>query len=78
MFQNWEIEISFAVYGRSKELCGDGFTIWYARDRLAEGSMFGNKENFNGLAIILDTYNNNNGPNSHHFPYISAMINNGR
>lgn len=79
MFHNWEIEVSFVIHGRSKELCGDGFVIWYAKDRLQGGSMFGNKDNFSGLAIILDTYNNYNGAaTSHHFPYISAMINNGR
>lgn len=77
MTQNWEININFKVSGKGKELFGDGFAIWYARDRLVTGPVFGSKDNFMGLAIILDTYSNHNGPHNHQHPFISAMINNG-
>ncbi|KAG8040183.1 hypothetical protein G9C98_000753 [Cotesia typhae] len=62
---------------QSRDLFGDGFAIWYAKDRMASGPVFGNKDFFHGLAVILDTYSNHNGPHNHQHPYISAMINNG-
>lgn len=41
------------------------------------GDVFGYKNHFHGLAVLLDTYNNHNGAHNHQHPYISAMINNG-
>lgn len=75
--RNWDIQVHFKVHGKGKDLFGDGFVIWYAKDRLIDGSVFGSKDLFEGLAIILDTYSNHNGPHNHQHPYISAMINNG-
>lgn len=39
--------------------------------------MFGNKDYFTGLAVILDTYANQHGVHPHGHPYISVMVNNG-
>lgn len=64
MSQNWEVTVNFKVSGKGKELYGDGFAIWYAKDRLVPGPVFGSKDNFMGLAIILDTYSNHNGPHN--------------
>lgn len=64
MTQNWEVNINFKVSGKGKDLYGDGFAIWYARDRLVPGPVFGSKDHFMGLAIILDTYSNHNGPHN--------------
>ncbi|XP_028140500.1 vesicular integral-membrane protein VIP36 [Diabrotica virgifera virgifera] len=75
--RNWDIQVHFKVHGKGKDLFGDGFAIWYAKDRLTTGPVFGSKDMFQGLAIILDTYSNHNGPHNHQHPYISAMINNG-
>uniref|UniRef100_A0A336MAH6 CSON014351 protein n=1 Tax=Culicoides sonorensis TaxID=179676 RepID=A0A336MAH6_CULSO len=77
MSRNWDIVVSFKVHGKGKELFGDGMAIWYAKDRLTDGPVFGSKDYFSGLAIILDTYSNHNGPHNHQHPYISAMVNNG-
>uniref|UniRef100_T1E2S8 Putative lectin vip36 n=1 Tax=Psorophora albipes TaxID=869069 RepID=T1E2S8_9DIPT len=74
---NWEVHVNFKVHGKGKDLFGDGFAIWYARDRLVPGPVFGSRDNFLGMAIILDTYSNHNGPHNHQHPYISAMVNNG-
>lgn len=49
------------MHGNGKELFGDGFAVWYARDRMEEGKVFGSKDLFYGLAVILDTYSNHNG-----------------
>lgn len=75
--KNWEQQIHFKVHGKGKDLFGDGLVIWYAKDRMLDGPVFGNKDFFHGLAVILDTYSNHNGPHNHQHPYISAMINNG-
>ncbi|XP_012260312.1 vesicular integral-membrane protein VIP36 [Athalia rosae] len=75
--RNWELQVHFKVHGAGKDLFGDGFAIWYAKDRMELGPVFGNKDFFQGLAIILDTYSNHNGPHNHQHPYISAMVNNG-
>lgn len=64
MTQNWEINVNFKVSGKGKDLFGDGFAIWYAKERLINGPVFGSKDYFSGLAIILDTYSNHNGPHN--------------
>jgi mannose-binding lectin 2 len=75
--RNWELQVSFKVAGKGKDLFGDGFVIWYAKERMVEGPVFGSKDFFSGLAIIADTYSNHNGPHNHQHPFLSAMINNG-
>ncbi|KZC15011.1 PREDICTED: vesicular integral-membrane protein VIP36 [Dufourea novaeangliae] len=75
--RNWELQVHFKVHGKGRDLFGDGFVIWYAKERMQSGPVFGNKDYFQGLAIILDTYSNHNGPHNHQHPYISAMVNNG-
>ncbi|XP_052771989.1 vesicular integral-membrane protein VIP36-like [Mya arenaria] len=75
--KNWELHVQFKVHGSGKSLFGDGFVVWYARDRLELGPVFGSRDRFVGLAIIADTYSNHNGPHNHQHPYISAMVNNG-
>ncbi|KOB78139.1 Vesicular mannose-binding lectin-like protein [Operophtera brumata] len=75
--RNWELQVQFKVHGHGKDLFGDGFAIWYVRDRMQPGEVFGSKDFFHGLAIVLDTYSNHNGAHNHQHPYISAMISNG-
>ncbi|XP_046992560.1 vesicular integral-membrane protein VIP36 isoform X2 [Schistocerca americana] len=75
--RNWELQIQFKVHGKGKELYGDGLAIWYAKHRMTPGPVFGNMDFHEGLAVILDTYSNHNGPHNHQHPYISAMVNNG-
>ncbi|KAL5021298.1 hypothetical protein ScPMuIL_000453 [Solemya velum] len=74
---SWELHVQFKVHGSGKNLFGDGFAIWYVKDRMQTGSVFGSKDYFVGLVVFLDTYSNHNGPHNHQHPYISAMINNG-
>ncbi|CAG9118837.1 unnamed protein product [Plutella xylostella] len=75
--RNWELQVQFKVHGRGKDLFGDGLVIWYVRDRNQQGPVFGSKDYFSGLAVLLDTYSNHNGAHTHQHPYISAMVNNG-
>lgn len=32
--------------------------VWLTKDRLSPGPVFGSKDNFNGLGIFFDTYDN--------------------
>ena len=61
---DWEVQFQFSVHGRRKDLFGDGFAFWYTADKNQLGPTFGSKDYFKGLAIILDTYSNYNGPNN--------------
>lgn len=45
--------------------------IWYAKDRMQSGPAFGSKDFFQGLAVILDTYSNHNGP--HNVQYLLLL-----
>ncbi|XP_022172494.1 VIP36-like protein [Myzus persicae] len=75
---NWELQVQFKIHGKGKDsLHGDGMAIWYTRERMKHGPVFGNKDLFEGLAVIIDTYSNHNGEHNHQHPYISSMINNG-
>ena len=69
--------MSFKVHGYGSELYGDGFSLWYVKEPPKGGPIFGNRDYFTGLAVIFDTYANQNGAHTHGHPYISAMVNNG-
>ncbi|KAJ7125294.1 legume-like lectin family-domain-containing protein [Mycena epipterygia] len=73
---NFVIEVEFKVSGDSSHLFGDGMAIWLTRDRATPGPVFGNKDNFEGLAIFLDTYANSR--HGYSFPRISSMIGDGK
>ncbi len=62
--RNWEVQLHFRVTGSTKDLFGDGFVLWYARDRMETGTVFGSRDYFSGLAVIADTYSNHNGPHN--------------
>lgn len=65
------------MHGQGSDLYGDGFALWYVKDPPKGGPIFGNRDYFTGLAVILDTYANQNGVHPHSHPYISVMVNNG-
>ena len=62
--RNWEMQVQFKVTGTTKDLFGDGLAIWYSRDRMQSGPVFGSRDYFSGLAVIADTYSNHNGPHN--------------
>lgn len=64
MTRNWEVNVQFKVHGKAKELFGDGMALWYSKHRMTTGPVFGSRDHFSGLAIILDTYSNHNGPHN--------------
>ncbi|PSN36789.1 VIP36-like protein [Blattella germanica] len=72
--RNWELQVHFKVHGRGKDLYGDGFAIWYAKERMVPGPVFGNSDFFQGLAVILDTYSNHNGPHNTDATLIVSLL----
>ena len=72
--RNWELQVQFKVTGSTKDLHGDGFVIWYARDRMQGGPVFGSKDYFSGLAIVADTYSNHNGPHNVKFLSLNSLL----
>ncbi|XP_068130989.1 VIP36-like protein isoform X2 [Hyperolius riggenbachi] len=84
--RDWELQVQFKIHGQGKKnLNGDGFAIWYTKDRMQLGSVFGSKANFTGLGVFIDTYPNEekqhekrySAGNQRVFPYVSAMVSNG-
>uniref|UniRef100_A0A669EC21 Lectin, mannose-binding 2 n=1 Tax=Oreochromis niloticus TaxID=8128 RepID=A0A669EC21_ORENI len=72
--KDWEMHVQFKIHGSGKKsLHGDGIALWYTKDRLHSGPVFGNQDQFLGLAIFLDTFRNDLDGTARSFPYISAM-----
>uniref|UniRef100_A0A8C6VS20 Lectin, mannose binding 2 like n=1 Tax=Naja naja TaxID=35670 RepID=A0A8C6VS20_NAJNA len=76
--RDWEMQVHFKIHGQGKKnLNGDGFAIWYAKDRMQPGPVFGSKDTFIGLGVFVDTYPNEEKQQERVFPYVSAMVTNG-
>lgn len=61
------MRVQFKIHGHGKDLFGDGMAIWYAKERMKNGPVFGNQDYFHGLAIFIDTYSNHNGEHNVRF-----------
>lgn len=72
--RNWELQVQFKIHGKGKDLFGDGFAIWYAKERMRSGPVFGNNDFFQGLSVILDTYSNHNGAHNVRLNTVSQSI----
>ncbi|XP_069622728.1 VIP36-like protein isoform X2 [Ranitomeya imitator] len=76
--RDWELQVYFKVHGQGKKnLNGDGFALWFTKDRMQVGSVFGSKDKFVGLGVFVDTYPNEEKQHERIFPYVSAMVSNG-
>uniref|UniRef100_A0A8C4NBI0 Lectin, mannose binding 2 like n=1 Tax=Eptatretus burgeri TaxID=7764 RepID=A0A8C4NBI0_EPTBU len=75
---DWELQVQFKVHGEGRRnLNGDGLALWYTRDQLKLGPVFGNAQNFSGMGIFIDTYYNEGKKTDLQYPYVSVMVNNG-
>jgi len=72
-FDWWEVELIFRVTGRGR-IGADGLAFWYTDYRQEEGPVFGSADQWNGLGIFFDSFDNDN---KHNNPYIMAMTNDG-
>lgn len=73
---NFQVEFQFEVDGKGEGIVGDGFAVWFTKERAEQGPVFGNRDRFDGLGIFFDTYAN--GRQSHTFPYVMAMMGDGK
>ncbi|KAF7782795.1 hypothetical protein Agabi119p4_2171 [Agaricus bisporus var. burnettii] len=69
---NFVVEVEYKISGDSTHLFGDGLAMWITTERAQPGPVFGSKDNFNGLAVVVDTYSNSR--HSYSFPRISGFI----
>lgn len=63
----------FRISGRGR-VGADGLAIWYTEDRMVEGPVFGNQDNWKGLGLFFDSFDNDG---QHNNPIIIAMTNDG-
>uniref|UniRef100_A0A8C6PBK4 Lectin, mannose binding 2 like n=1 Tax=Nothobranchius furzeri TaxID=105023 RepID=A0A8C6PBK4_NOTFU len=76
--KDWEMQVHFKIHGQGKKnLNGDGLAIWYTKERMQKGPVFGNMDNFTGLGVFVDTYPNEEKHIERIFPYVLAMVGNG-
>uniref|UniRef100_A0A2M4A293 Putative mannose lectin ergic-53 involved in glycoprotein traffic n=2 Tax=Anopheles triannulatus TaxID=58253 RepID=A0A2M4A293_9DIPT len=73
-FDWWEVEIVFRVSGRGR-IGADGLAFWYTAEKGSYiGDVFGSSDQWVGLGIFFDSFDNDN---KHNNPYISAVLNDG-
>ena len=59
----------------SETVCLVFQAIWYTKEQsLSGGPVFGAADNWNGLGVFFDSFDNDNQKNN---PYIMAMVNDG-
>ncbi|XP_065352759.1 protein ERGIC-53 [Cloeon dipterum] len=73
-FDWWEAEVTFRVTGRGR-VGADGLAFWYSETPGGhDGPVFGSADQWNGLGVIFDSFDNDN---KHNNPYIMAIHNDG-
>ncbi|KAK7096012.1 protein ERGIC-53-like isoform X2 [Littorina saxatilis] len=70
---NWQIEVAVRVTGRGR-IGADGMAIWFTEQKGTEGNVFGSNDQWKGLGVFLDSFDNDN---QHNNPYIMAIVNDG-
>lgn len=58
MAANFQVDFQFEVDGKGDGIVGDGFAVWFTKERAEMGPVFGNRDRFEGLGIFFDTYAN--------------------
>ncbi|KAK3881132.1 hypothetical protein Pcinc_014421 [Petrolisthes cinctipes] len=72
-FEWWEVDFVFRVTGRGR-IGADGLALWFSDKPGVEGPVFGSSDQWNGLGVFFDSFDNDNKRNN---PYIMAMVNDG-
>lgn len=76
--RDWELQVHFKIHGQGKKnLNGDGLALWFTKERMQIGPVFGNMNLFTGLGVFVDTYPNEDKNHERVFPYVSVMLGNG-
>ncbi|ABN66849.2 predicted protein [Scheffersomyces stipitis CBS 6054] len=73
---SFEMELTFHIHAKNSHgLIGDGLAVWFIDRKSEIGDVFGAKNFFNGLSIMIDTYKNGKRGN---FPYVNLMLGDGQ
>ena len=64
---------NFCPPGRGR-IGADGLAFWYTAARGVEGPVYGSNDQWIGLGVFFDSFDNDN---KHNNPYIMAMTNDG-
>ncbi|KAI1288452.1 Protein ERGIC-53 [Halotydeus destructor] len=72
-FDWWEVEVWLRVTGRGR-LGADGVAFWFTENRMPEGPVYGAADQWRGLGIFFDSFDNDGKGNN---PYVMAMLNDG-
>ncbi|KAK2955630.1 putative ERGIC-53 like protein [Blattamonas nauphoetae] len=72
-FVEWEANFEIQVFG-GKQSGADGMAFWYARDPQEIGDVYGSRDQWTGLSVIFDTYDNRGKRQN---PSVLAVLNNG-
>ncbi|KAI8085158.1 legume-like lectin family-domain-containing protein [Halteromyces radiatus] len=71
-YEEWMVDMTFIITGNQVH-GGRGMALWYTKDKLPEGPIFGAKDQWDGLSIWFDSAN----PKTHS-PTIMAFLNDGK
>lgn len=71
---SFEMELTFHIHSKNTNLVADGFAIWFLDRKSDIGDVFGAKDYFNGLGIMIDTYKNGK---RGQFPFVNIMLGDG-
>ncbi|XP_042309852.1 protein ERGIC-53 isoform X2 [Sceloporus undulatus] len=74
IFEYWEIEVTFRVTGRGR-VGADGLAIWFTEGQGLDGPVFGAADNWNGVGIFFDSFDNDAKKNN---PAVIIVGNNGK
>eukprot|EP00007_Cunea_sp_BSH-02190019_P005955 CAMPEP_0174245402 /NCGR_PEP_ID=MMETSP0417-20130205/38768_1 /TAXON_ID=242541 /ORGANISM="Mayorella sp, Strain BSH-02190019" /LENGTH=379 /DNA_ID=CAMNT_0015325179 /DNA_START=51 /DNA_END=1187 /DNA_ORIENTATION=- len=71
---DWEAMFEFRVSGSGTSTYGDGMAFWFTTTPKQKGNVYGARDQWLGLSIIIDTYDNNGNGDG---PRLLAIWNNG-
>eukprot|EP01091_Cochliopodium_minus_P019234 TRINITY_DN802_c0_g1_i1.p1 TRINITY_DN802_c0_g1~~TRINITY_DN802_c0_g1_i1.p1 ORF type:complete len:534 (-),score=162.97 TRINITY_DN802_c0_g1_i1:18-1619(-) len=71
--KDWEAFLEFQIHGGATG--ADGMAFWYVKDNNKPGTVFGNEDKWTGLAVMLDSFDNDNLGNN---PRVTVIVNNGQ
>ncbi|XP_065716027.1 protein ERGIC-53-like isoform X1 [Patagioenas fasciata] len=74
IFEYWEVEVTFRVTGRGR-IGADGLAIWFTEEQGLEGPVFGAADEWNGVGIFFDSFDNDGKKNN---PGVIVVGNNGK
>eukprot|EP00835_Amoeboradix_gromovi_P001244 NODE_53_length_26956_cov_0.387348.p10 type:complete len:261 gc:universal NODE_53_length_26956_cov_0.387348:6436-7218(+) len=72
---SFEMDMEFKIHGKNTGLAGDGMALWFVEDKFTNGEAIGFKSSWNGIGVILDTYNNGRNGDLFRPHYVQAVYN---